>query len=248
MPLPKPGQQADETKEGSWAPTHQKQDKIPYRQIRASYDSETITVYQAYNEEIASQAVLHQKLNASPLFKPSRMTWIKPSWCWMMYRAGYSYKDRNQARILALKMRQCDFVRLLERAVLTTEWAALAADAGGSGGQLDGPAPAADTEGSAAKPRAAHVKVQWDPERSPNLGRLDHRSIQIGVPPGPLQADWVERWIVGIEDVTERARGLKAALDASPESSWQALLEQGLLLDEREFTVPEELRSVLGMD
>jgi hypothetical protein len=24
-------------------------------------------------------------LSASPEFKVGRMTWIKPSWCWMMY-------------------------------------------------------------------------------------------------------------------------------------------------------------------
>src|SRR5881628_3004655 len=75
-------------------------------QIRACYDEETITVYQAYNSEIATAAVHQQKLHASPQFRLSRMTWIKPSWCWMMYRAGYSYKDKNQERILALKMKQ----------------------------------------------------------------------------------------------------------------------------------------------
>jgi hypothetical protein len=53
-------------------------------EIRAVYDEETITVYQAYNAAIADAAVKHQKLNASPLFKSGRMTWIKPSWCWMM--------------------------------------------------------------------------------------------------------------------------------------------------------------------
>lgn len=58
---------------------------IPYRQIRALYDDETITVYQAYCPSIALAAVEHQKLNASPDFKLGRMTWIKPSWCWMMF-------------------------------------------------------------------------------------------------------------------------------------------------------------------
>ena len=85
------------------------------RQIRANFDEETITVYQAYNSEIASSAVQHQKLSASPQFKLGRMTWIKPSWCWMMYRAGYSYKDRNQERILALKMKHDHFIELLEK-------------------------------------------------------------------------------------------------------------------------------------
>jgi len=58
---------------------------VPYRQIRAVFDDETITVYQAYSASIAVAAVEQQKLNASPDFKLGRMTWIKPSWCWMMY-------------------------------------------------------------------------------------------------------------------------------------------------------------------
>jgi len=58
---------------------------IPYRQIRALYDDETITVYQAYSPSIALAAIEQQKLNASSDFKLGRMTWIKPSWCWMMY-------------------------------------------------------------------------------------------------------------------------------------------------------------------
>jgi len=58
--------------------------KIPYRQIRASYDEDTITVYQAYSAEIAIAAVQEQRLSASPKFSGTRMTWIKPSWCWMM--------------------------------------------------------------------------------------------------------------------------------------------------------------------
>jgi hypothetical protein len=57
--------------------------KPAYREIRASYDDEGIIVYQAFNAEIAKAAVETQKLNASPLYR-IRMTWIKPSWCWML--------------------------------------------------------------------------------------------------------------------------------------------------------------------
>jgi hypothetical protein len=52
----------------------------PFRQIRAKFTPTTITVYQAYNAEIADAAVEHQKLNASHNFSTTRMTWIKPSW------------------------------------------------------------------------------------------------------------------------------------------------------------------------
>lgn len=53
-------------------------------EIRALYDDETITVYQAYSSAIATEAVKTQRLSASDTFKIQRMTWIKPSWCWMM--------------------------------------------------------------------------------------------------------------------------------------------------------------------
>lgn len=58
---------------------------VPYKQIRALYDEDTITVYQAYSASIAIPAVKEQCLSASPDFQlGTRMTWIKPSWCWMM--------------------------------------------------------------------------------------------------------------------------------------------------------------------
>jgi hypothetical protein len=60
------------------------QDKPAFREIRAVYDKEGIIVYQAFNAEIAKAAVETQKLNASPLHR-IRMTWIKPSWCWMLF-------------------------------------------------------------------------------------------------------------------------------------------------------------------
>lgn len=59
--------------------------EVPYRQIRAVYDDETITVYQAYSPAIATAAVREQKLSASKEFSFDRYTWIKPSWCWMMF-------------------------------------------------------------------------------------------------------------------------------------------------------------------
>ncbi|KAK1984439.1 hypothetical protein LZ30DRAFT_711447 [Colletotrichum cereale] len=92
----------------------------PFRQIRACLDEETIAVYQAYTSTIATAAVEAQRLDASPSLKLGRTTWhVKPSWAWMLYRAGHSFKDVGQERILALKMRHGDFVGLLRKGVLT---------------------------------------------------------------------------------------------------------------------------------
>lgn len=76
---------------------------VPLRQIRALYDADTLRVYQAYSESIADAALAHGTF-VSPPFKMERMTWIKPSFLWMMYRAGWGYKDPGQARILAHSM------------------------------------------------------------------------------------------------------------------------------------------------
>jgi hypothetical protein len=59
---------------------------IPTRQIRAQYDDSVIRVYQAYSDAIADVALERQTF-VSPPFKMERMTWIKPSFLWMMYRA-----------------------------------------------------------------------------------------------------------------------------------------------------------------
>ncbi|KAK0627585.1 hypothetical protein B0T14DRAFT_410192, partial [Immersiella caudata] len=193
----------------------------PYRQIRALYTPTTITVYQAYKTSIATAAVAQQKLNASPNFRTTRMTWIKPSWAWMLYRSGYSYKDPGQERILALTMKHEDFLEMLKRGCVTEELEA--------GGKLP------------------EVRIQWDPERNVRLGKLEYRSIQIGIP-GGLSERWVEEMIVGIEDVTDKARKLKRVLEERPGATDEELVELGLVPVEREFELNEELRRGLRME
>ncbi len=73
------------------------------RIIRAVFDKETITVYQAYRKEIAEPAIQQQKF--VPPFKMERMTWIKPSFLWMMYRSGWGMKT-GQEYILAIKIKR----------------------------------------------------------------------------------------------------------------------------------------------
>jgi hypothetical protein len=199
---------------------------VPYRQVRAQYDDETITVYQAYSDDIGKESVEKQRLDASPLFKCTRTTWVKPSWAWMMYRAGYSYKDDRQARILALKMKHEDFQNLLKRGKLTNH---------GPSGQ------------SKSKSDEAVVNIQWDPERAPNMDKLPYRSIQIGIP-GVFVTDWVKNGIVSIEDVTDKARKLKAAVDQDSKISLEDLIKQGLVPEEKPYELPIEIQNTLQMD
>jgi len=67
--------------------------------IRARFDHDTIRVYQAYRRDIA-----HAALNAGTFVAPfsmTRMTWIKPSFNWMMYRCGHASKE-DQEVVLAV--------------------------------------------------------------------------------------------------------------------------------------------------
>jgi hypothetical protein len=98
------------------------------------------------------------------------------------------------------------------------------------------------TEAEKMKP----VRVQWDPERSPKLGLLPYRSIQIGIGRA-LSQKWVEEWIDSIEDVTEKALGLMGAVKSDLQVTLEELIERGLMPEEREYEVSEEIGQVLKM-
>ena len=148
----------------------------------------------------------------------------------MMYRSGYSYKDENQSRILALRMRHADFVYLLENAIVVDDLKELSTEQKGE---------------VKDKPR-----VQWDPERGPGLEKLEWRSLQVGI--GKAWVEWWVERIVGIEDVTDRARELKTVVEGegyrSGELGEEELIKRGLVPLEREFEMPKEVRRILRMD
>jgi hypothetical protein len=147
------------------------------RQVRAKHDDDTLVVYQAYAPAIAEPA-LKAGTFVSP-FKRERMTWIKPSFNWMMYRCGWGTKP-DQERVLAITITRAGFDWALEHSCLAHE-------------------------ASPERKRACPVRVQWDPERDVALERLEYRSIQVGL--GGEAVDlYIDQWIQGIEDVTPLAR------------------------------------------
>lgn len=162
-----------------------KTDVIPHQQIRAMYDADTIRVYQAYSDAIADSALAHGRF-VSPPFKLERMTWIKPSFLWMMYRAGWGLKDEGQKRILAIDITRDGFEWALAHSCPSHSPAAISGD-----------------EYAALKQRCP-VRVQWDPERDLLLQPLPHRTIQIGL--GEEAVDlYVRQWIRKITEVTATA-------------------------------------------
>ena len=164
--------------------------KIPSHQIRAVYDETSIRVYQAYSDTIAD-AALAKGTFASPPFKMERMTWIKPSFLWMMYRAGWGFKDEGQKRILAIDITRSGF-----------EWAL-------THGCLSHADEAMSKQEWVAKKNASPVRIQWDPERNLFLQPLEHRAIQIGLGKEAVR-HYVNEWICRISDITPLAHDICA--------------------------------------
>ena len=86
-------------------------------EIRAKYNRNTIIMYQAYSDAIADPALKNQKF-VSP-FSFTRMTWIKPSFFWLMHRSNWAQKS-NQTRILAVHITRAGWEKALSLGVLTS--------------------------------------------------------------------------------------------------------------------------------
>lgn len=86
------------------------------RHVRARFDERTLIVYQAYHSEIADPAVRAGTF-VDP-FQRGRMTWIKPSFLWMMYRSGWATKP-GQERVVAVKIDRNGFEWALDHSVLS---------------------------------------------------------------------------------------------------------------------------------
>ena len=174
------------------------------RQVRALYTDTTITVYQAYPVAIAEAALRAGRF--APPFKRERMTWIKPSFLWMMYRCGWATKP-GQERVLAISISRSGFEGALAEAVLSHYDRSLHADHAQWSREL----------------KRSSVRVQWDPERSLRLGELPYRSLQVGLG-GAAVGRYVDEWTAGIADVTGLARSIRRRLDHDDENGARALL------------------------
>ena len=88
--------------------------------FRGEWDDEGVYVYQAFRSEIADSAIKHQRLGGEDCthWKPERMTWIKPSFAWMLYRCGYGRKP-GQERVLKIKISHDTLAYLLSHCKLT---------------------------------------------------------------------------------------------------------------------------------
>lgn len=192
------------------------------RQVRASFTETTIRVYQAYCPEVATKAVGAQTF--VPPFKMERMTWIKPSFLWMMYRSGWGTKP-GQERILAIDISRSGF-----------EWAL----GHGCLSHFD-PAIYASHEDWLRAKEQSPVRVQFDPDRSATMEPLGTRAIQVGISGEAVQR-YVRDWITKITDITEFVHELHELVRSNRPDSYGPRLPKETL-----YPVPPNIGRRLGI-
>jgi len=191
------------------------------RQVRAGYDEREITVYQAYGPRIAAAALAAGTF--LPPFKVDRMTWVKPSFMWMMYRSDWATKP-GQEWVLAVRIARAGFDWALANSCLS---------------HYDRDVYDSSEQWREAC-RSAPVRIQWDPDRSIRLEPLSRRAIQVGLR-GEAVRRYLTEWIVGIADVTPLARQIHELVRAGEVDRAQARLPA-----ERPYPLPAEIAARIG--
>lgn len=195
---------------------------LNHYEIRADYDASTIVMYQAYSPAIALPAVREKRF--VPPFSFTRMTWIKPSFLWLMERSNWGQKS-GQEHILAVRIKRSGFDEALSQAVLTHPEKRVYKNAEEWRVQFD----------------AASVIVQWDPERSIRGATLDHDSIQVGLSRHIIKR-FVDEWITDITDLTPVVRKMYTFIKDGEVDKAKKLLPP-----EKVYSVAAETAKRLGM-
>ena len=190
--------------------------------IRADFDAAFFVVYQAYNDSIADAAVTANRF--VPPFSLGRMTWIKPSFLWLMHRSNWGQKS-GQTRILKVRISRAGWEEALSLGVLTSFE---------KGVHSSATAWRRDFEG-------AQVHVQWDPERSLRGADLNVNSIQVGLGRGVIER-FVEEWTQEISDLTPLGRRVHSLL-----AKGHADAARRLLPAEKLYPVDSATAARLGM-
>jgi hypothetical protein len=193
-----------------------------HRVIRASFNSETIRIYQAYSPAIAYAALEAQTFR--PPFKRERMTWIKPSFSWMAYRSGWA-KKQGQEVILGVDMRRSGFDWALANGCLSSFEAAVHGTRENWNSLL----------------KSASVRIQWDPGRTFTFETTKERTIQIGLCREAVD-HYIEDWIVRIENLTQDFLHIEELVKTGELKGLS-----GVVPDEKEYPVLPQVAETLGI-
>ena len=150
---------------------------VPDAAKKSATDTGIIVVYQAFNKQIAAHAAQHQTFLGCDSYNPTRMTWIKTSYCWMMFRCEFCTRDVNQERVVGITLPIAAFDEILALSWPTTK------------------------KKQRGCPPGVPVRLQWDPDHSPRGGKLERRAIQLGIRGEALEL--FHNSIMCIDDITD---------------------------------------------
>ena len=153
------------------------------RQLIGCKEEKNIIVYQAFNPQIATYAVANQRFGGNA-YSFNRMSWIKPGFLWMMYRAGWASKEQ-QEHILRITLPITHFKTILQQATFSSFNNEVYATADVWKTELE----------------KTEVRLQWDPDHDPYGNKLERKAIQIGMK-GDILKKFCSEWIIKIEDIT----------------------------------------------
>src|SRR5690242_835640 len=153
------------------------------RHINALQENDTIAVYQAYRKSIGKFAVREQYLGGAD-FSLNRMSWIKTSFLWMMFRSGWAQKE-GQETVLRIWIPKPFFDRILGTTVISSYSNEFYSRHDDWKNELAG----------------SESRLQWDPDHDPFGNPLPRKAIQLGLK-GSLLKDFAQDAIIKIEDMT----------------------------------------------
>eukprot|EP00923_Selenidium_pygospionis_P030369 GHVN01053932.1.p1 GENE.GHVN01053932.1~~GHVN01053932.1.p1 ORF type:complete len:241 (+),score=33.79 GHVN01053932.1:448-1170(+) len=190
--------------------------------FEGEWDEEGVYFYQAFNDDIANWA-LDNQVFGGPYFKPGRMTWIKPSFAWVLYRSGYGTKH-NQNRILKVKLSHSAVAAILSQCQCGH----------GGGGKL----------GRVQWDPARDIMLSADKKVPRKMLRM--RTIQIGVK-GRLSKFYVSS-VLAIQDVTELSAKV---MNAHQLNKTEAKVAMAVLVDqlpvERPYMPRCDVETLVGL-
>lgn len=188
------------------------------RVVLARFDDDGVDVYQAFEPAIADEALGLQRFGDR--FALDRMSWIKPSFGWMLYRSGHATKHR-QERVLRVTIRHEPFLDMLAVAVPSSWDRDLYA-----------------TEAAWTAALRGDARYQWDPDRDLTSRPLERRALQLGLA-GALLRRYAHEAIVRIADVTPLAHAIRDAVVTS--ATWPSVPV------ERTYPLPPAVARQLGV-
>ena len=140
-----------------------------------------------------------------------------------MYRCGWATKP-GQERVLAVDITREGFEWALSHSCLS---------------HYEPNTYATEEEWSALKTESP-VRIQWDPERSAALDRLEWRSIQIGVG-GDAVPRYASEWVTSITDITSTVHRIAAS-----ENMTRTSLLNEILAHERPYPLSSVIAARIG--